>query len=152
MQGPILRLCLTLLRCQSKKIRSGDVFLLQQSQEVLGGGANSPSMQPSLHRQNCFWAWCHVVRTQHQQPATRDAETILDQLMVLFQHWAGSADDDIILFLVGGKNCSWQLHDDHEGDLLVWALKLDPSLHQDTIEKLSSKAFDWCNNDVVVLV
>jgi hypothetical protein len=37
------------------------------------------------------------------------------------------------------------------GDLLVWALKLDPSLHQDNIGKLSSKAFDWCNKSVVVL-
>ena len=38
------------------------------------------------------------------------------------------------------------------GDLLVWALKLDPSLHQDTIGKLSSRAFDWCNKNVVVPV
>ena len=30
------------------------------------------------------------------------------------------------------------------GDLLVWALKMDPSLHQ----KLSSRAFDWCNKNV----
>jgi len=30
----------------------------------------------------------------------------MDQLMVSFQHWAESADDDINLFLVGGKNCS----------------------------------------------
>jgi hypothetical protein len=36
------------------------------------------------------------------------------------------------------------------GDLLVLALKLDPSLHQDTIGKLSSGAFDWCNKIVVV--
>ncbi len=38
------------------------------------------------------------------------------------------------------------------GDLMVWALKLDPSLHQDTIGKLASRAFDWCNNNVVVPV
>jgi hypothetical protein len=31
----------------------------------------------------------------------------MDQLMVSFQRWAGSADEDIILFLVGGKNYSW---------------------------------------------
>jgi len=30
----------------------------------------------------------------------------MDQLMVSFQHWAESADDDVNLFLVGGKNCS----------------------------------------------
>jgi hypothetical protein len=35
----------------------------------------------------------------------------MDQLMVLFQRWAGSADKDINSFLVGSKNYSWQLHD-----------------------------------------
>ena len=61
----------------------------------------------------------------------------MSEFMVSFQHWAGSADDDINLFLVGGKNCSWQLHEGHNGRLLVWALKLGPRLHQDTIGKLS---------------
>jgi hypothetical protein len=28
------------------------------------------------------------------------------------------------------------------GDLMVWALKLDTNLHQNTIGKLSSRAFD----------
>jgi len=56
----------------------------------------------------------------------------MDQLMVSFQCWAGSADEDINLFLVGGKNYSWQLHEGHNGKLMVWALKLNPSLHQDT--------------------
>jgi hypothetical protein len=36
------------------------------------------------------------------------------------------------------------------GDLLVWALKLDPSLHQDTIGELSSSAFNWCNENIVI--
>jgi hypothetical protein len=39
----------------------------------------------------------------------------MDQLMVSFQRWAGSADEDIYLFLVGGKNCSWQLNEGHDG-------------------------------------
>jgi hypothetical protein len=30
------------------------------------------------------------------------------------------------------------------GDLMVWALKLDPNNHQNIIGKLSSKAFEWC--------
>ena len=38
------------------------------------------------------------------------------------------------------------------GDLMVWALKLDPSYHQDTIGKLLSRAFDWYNKNVVVPV
>jgi hypothetical protein len=33
----------------------------------------------------------------------------MEQLMVSFQRWAGSADEDFNFFLVGGKNYSWQL-------------------------------------------
>jgi hypothetical protein len=38
------------------------------------------------------------------------------------------------------------------GDLMVWALKLDPNLHQSTIRKLSSRAFDRCNENAMVLL
>ena len=38
------------------------------------------------------------------------------------------------------------------GDVLVWALKLDTSLHQDTIGKPTSRAIDWYNKNVVVPV
>jgi hypothetical protein len=48
--------------------------------------------------------------------------------MVLFQRqrWAGSADDDINFFLVGGKNCSWQLHEGHDGRLAGLGSKIGP--------------------------
>ena len=36
------------------------------------------------------------------------------------------------------------------GKLIIVPLKLDPSFHQDIIGKLSSRAFDWCNNNVGV--
>jgi hypothetical protein len=36
------------------------------------------------------------------------------------------------------------------GDLRIWALKLDPNLHQSTIGKLSSRAFDRCNKNAMV--
>jgi hypothetical protein len=36
------------------------------------------------------------------------------------------------------------------GDLMVWALKLGPNLHQNTIGKLSSKTFDWCNKNAMI--
>ena len=76
----------------------------------------------------------------------------MNELIVSFQRWAGSADDDINLFLVGDKNAGSYMRVTM-GDLLVWALKLDPSLHQDTIGKLSSsRAFDWCNKNVAVSV
>jgi hypothetical protein len=55
---------------------------------------------------------------------------------------------------VGGKNCivAGSYMRVTMGDLMVWALKLDPSLHQDTTGKLSSRAFDWWNKNIVVPV
>ena len=52
----------------------------------------------------------------------------MDQLMVLFQRWAGSADEDINLFLVGGKNknYSWQLHEGHDGEIDGLGSKIGP--------------------------
>jgi hypothetical protein len=38
------------------------------------------------------------------------------------------------------------------GKWMLWAEKLEPNVHQDTIGKLSSRAFDWCNKNMVVLV
>ncbi len=38
------------------------------------------------------------------------------------------------------------------GDLPVWGQKLDPNLHHDTLGKPTSRAIDWCNNNVVVSV
>ncbi len=35
------------------------------------------------------------------------------------------------------------------GDFMVWAQKLDLSIHQNTNGKPTSRAFDWCNNNVV---
>jgi hypothetical protein len=50
----------------------------------------------------------------------------MDQLMVSFQHWAGSADEGINLFLVGGKNCSWQLYEGHDGTFDGLGSKIGP--------------------------
>ncbi len=47
-------------------------------------------------------------------------------VMVSFQHWAGSADDDINLFLVGGKNCSWQLHEGPQWEICSLGSKIGP--------------------------
>ena len=52
----------------------------------------------------------------------------MDQLMVSFQCWAGSADEDINLFLVGGKNYdSWQLHEGHHGEIDGLGSKIGPA-------------------------
>ncbi len=49
---------------QTKTMHSGDVILPWGHQKVLGGGANSPPMQPSLRHQNSR-------RTLMIQPVTR---------------------------------------------------------------------------------
>jgi len=64
-----------------------------------------------------------------QHPALkRDEQMVhtMDQLIISFQHWAGSADDDINLFLVGGKICSWQLHESHDGRFAGLGSKIGP--------------------------
>ncbi len=61
---------------QTKTMHLGNVILPQRCQKVLGGGANSPPMQPSLRGQNSHRTWCYVFRTQHHQPTTPGAETI----------------------------------------------------------------------------
>jgi hypothetical protein len=38
------------------------------------------------------------------------------------------------------------------GHWLVWGQNLDPNVYQNTIGKLSLKAFDWCNKNAVVPV
>ena len=50
----------------------------------------------------------------------------MDQLMVSFQRWAGSADEDINFFLVGGKNYSWQLHECRDGEIDGLGCKIGP--------------------------
>jgi hypothetical protein len=44
--------------------------------------------------------------------------------MVSFQRWAGSADEDIKAKTIAGSYMRVMM-----GKLMLWALKLDPSLH-----------------------
>jgi hypothetical protein len=48
------------------------------------------------------------------------------EFMVSFQCWAGLADDDIKLFLVGGINFSWQLQEGHDGRFAGLGSKIGP--------------------------
>ncbi len=107
--------------CQTKTMHSSNVILPQWRQKVLGGGADSPPVQPSLRRQNSRQTWSYVVRTQHHQPTTPGAETIQTEgphhewdnciiIALAWQNWWW-----YWFFLVDGKNCSWQLHEGHDG-------------------------------------
>jgi hypothetical protein len=49
--------------------------------------------------------------------------------MVSFQRWAGSADEDINLFWWAAKTIAGSYMRVMMGKLMLWALKLDPSLH-----------------------
>ena len=105
---------------------------------VLGGGANSLPCNllrvDKITFRNGVMSSGHST-ISHPDPALKRYKQrvhTIDQLMVSFQRWAGSADEDVNLFLVGGKNYSWQLHEGLDGKLMVSALKLDLSLNQDT--------------------
>ena len=64
------------LQRQTKTMHLGNVILPRWCQKVLGGGENSPPMQPSSCHQISHQTWCYVVRTQHHQPTMPGAETI----------------------------------------------------------------------------
>jgi hypothetical protein len=53
---------------------------------------------------------------------------VVKLFMVSFQRWAGSADEDINLFMVGGRNCSTQLHEGHDGRFDGLGSKIGPKL------------------------
>jgi hypothetical protein len=89
---------------------------------VLGVGANSPPWNLLCIDKITFG---HGVMSSGHSTISRPHPALkryeqrvhtMDQLMVSFQHWAGSANKDINLFLVGGKN-SWQLHEGHNGEI-----------------------------------
>jgi hypothetical protein len=134
------------LQCQTKTMHLGDVILPRRGQKVLRGGANSPMMQPSLRGQNSHRTWCYVIRTQQHQPTMPGAETIQTE-----GPHHGKTDYDVYFF-VDGKTVAGRFMMVKIGDLMVCAPKLDSNLHQNTIGKLSSRAFDWCNKNAMVPV
>ena len=153
MQQPILRLCCIPHHARLKHYIRAMFYCGSSTKRCLEEVQIAPPMQPSPHQQNSLPTWCHVVRTRpisQPHPVLIRYELMvhtMNELMVLFQHWVGSADDDSILLLVDHKNYSWQLQ---EGHLLVWDQRLDPNLDQDTLGKLTARAIHWYNNIVMV--
>jgi hypothetical protein len=119
-------------RRQTKMVRPGDVLLPWRRQKVLGGGANSPPC--NLLRVDKITFGHGVMSSGHSTisqppPVLKRYEQrvhTMDQLMVSFQCWAGSADEDINLFLVGGTNYSWQLHECCDGEIDGLGSKIGP--------------------------
>jgi hypothetical protein len=74
----------------------------------------------------------------------------MNELMVSFQGRGGNNDEDIIIFGHAATTIAGSHMRVAMGDLMVWAQKLDLSLHQGKIGKPTSRAFDWCNKHVVV--
>ncbi len=50
----------------------------------------------------------------------------MNELMVWLQGWRRTTDDDINLFVVGGKNYSWQLHECRNGEIDGLGSKIGP--------------------------
>jgi hypothetical protein len=121
-----------LQRRLTKTVHPGDVLLPRRCWEVLGGGANSPTC--NLLRVNKIAFGHGGVSSGHStisrpHPGLKWYEQrvhTMDQLMVSFQRWAGSADEDINLYLVGSWNCSWQLHEGHDGRFVGLGSKIGP--------------------------
>jgi hypothetical protein len=59
--------------------------------------------------------------------------------ILLFFGWAAKTIASSYMRVVMGKQ-------------MVEAEKLNPNLHQDTIGKPTSRAINWCNNNIVVTV
>jgi hypothetical protein len=74
----------------------------------------------------------------------------MNELMVLFQGRGGKTDEDINFFGHAAKTIAGSHMRVAMGDLAVWGQNLHLSLHQDTIGKLTSRAFDWCKKNAKV--
>ena len=141
-------------RCQIETVHPGNVLLPRWRQEVLGGGANSPPC--NLLRVDKITFGHGVISSGHStisrpRLALKRYEQrvhTMDQLMVSFQRWAGSADEELIFFRWAEKTIAGSYMRVTMGKLMVWALKSQPGYR--TKWKPTSRAFDWCNNNVGV--
>ncbi len=73
----------------------------------------------------------------------------MNELMASLQGWGGNTDEDINFFWSCSKNQSWQQHEGHDGRLHGLSSKIGLEVHQNTDGKPTSRAFDWCNKNVV---
>ena len=121
-------------RCQTKTVRPGYVLLPRRRRMVLGGGANSPPCNLLCVDKITFG---HGVMSSGHSTISRPDPALkryeqrvhtMDQLMISFRRWAGLADDDINFRVVGGRKYSWQLHEDHDGEIDRCASKIGPKL------------------------
>jgi len=110
MQRPILHLRRTRRNARPKRYAWAMFYCRGDTKKVLGGGANSPPCNLICVGKITFGHG--VMSSGHStisrpHPALKQYEQrvhTMDQLMVSFQRWTGSADEDINLFLVCGKN------------------------------------------------
>ncbi len=73
----------------------------------------------------------------------------INELLVSLQGQGGNTDEDINVFGHEAKTIAGSNMRVARGDFMVWAQKLDLSIHQNTNGKPTSRAFDWCNKNVV---
>ncbi len=65
----------------------------------------------------------------------------MNELMVWLWQWRYQTEDGINFTVRVDKNCSWQLWQCPGGKMDSLGLNLEPTVHQDTFGKLSSRAF-----------
>ena len=95
------------LQRQTKTVSPGDVLLPRRCLIVLGGRANSPTCNllrvGKITFRHGAMSSGHSTISQPDLALKRYDQRVhaMDQLMVSFQRWAGSADEDINLFFGG---------------------------------------------------
>jgi hypothetical protein len=66
----------------------------------------------------------------------------MNELMVLLQGWGSNTDKDIYFFGHAAKTRAGSDMRVAMGDFMVWAQKLDLSIHQNTVGKPTSRAIN----------
>ena len=131
MQRPILHLRRTRRNARPKRYvramfycRGGAERCLEEVQIAPHATFFASTKSPS----NCVMSSGHSTISRPHPALKRYKQRVhtMDHLIVSFQCWAGSADEDINLFLVGGKNYSWQLHEGHDGEIDGLGSKIGP--------------------------
>ncbi len=154
-QQPIWCLCCIHRDTRSRWCMRTMLFLPRQHWKMLGGGENSP------HQSNISGAdltWCYVVthstiswNTRHLNHTNRELKPWTNWWYGFSARWGWL----MALCFFAEDTAKTDAASDSRvtmGECLVWGQLSDPNVNQDTIGKLWSRAFYWCNKYAKVLL
>ncbi len=154
-QQPIWHLCRTRHNTRSRRCMRTMLFLPRRRRKVLGGSEKSPTnptfLVPIGH--GVMSSWHNAISQPHPAHKTIQTESSTHEQI-----------DGMVSVPSGVGWWRWKFCKGHRktdaasngrvtmGDWLVWGQCLDPNVNQDTIGKLWSRTFDWCDKNMVVFV